>query len=520
MSNWVADAHGIHRRPASPVVLLCIAGCLCAALVGCGGGSTTAPAVAVQPVAEPLATGDPTGTSAPAGAPPLYTTVLKFRIPTGTVFDVSVDGWILREQSVTQCGNDGCYAVLARDNDGNGQTHWIIQVWPQVPVRFANKAEFQITNVSLRAGATGTDLASPPLRQIVLGALNPVLGQPNPFGVHGSPEWASLQATETLAFRTIDLSSDAEATAYYAAVDPPPGLRTSLAAWKQVNAFGPDDSQDDANVVYFNAGDLSLGRSMHMKESANGDIAYYVSNYPTVEDAIRQTNLIATVAMEYAPVTPGGSKIMKFFVFGSNGQRVNAADLDGNGLKSVPNLCVICHGLNKFSGSADLGAQFLPFDLSSFQYSSTIGRVGQEPQFKALNLEILKSNPSNATRALIEAWYKDPAPTAPPLAAATQDSNAIPANWGGPSDLYLRVLKPACRACHITRPSRLDFATLANFQASGGLAHARICDWTMPNAKVTYQLFWLMRYGPPEHNALGVLNAAGVPPFGPGVACP
>jgi hypothetical protein len=517
MNNEVARAGWLRRWPASALLAICAE----AALVSCGGSSAPPPPVAVQPVAEPSAAGDPTGTPAPAGAPPLFTTTLKFRIPTGSLFEVSVDGSMLREKSVTQCGNDGCYEVLARNDDGNGQTHWIVQVWPQVPARFANQAEFQVTNVSLLAGATGSDLASPPLRQRILAAAGPVLGQPNPFGVAGTPEWASLQETETLEFRTIGQSTPADAVAYYAAVDPA-GLRTSLITWKQANGFAADDSQDDARTVYFNAGDLALGRSMHMKQKGNGDIAYYVSNYPTVEDAIRRTNLIATVAMEYAPLAAGGPRVMKFFVFGANGQRADTADLDGNGQKAVPNLCVICHGVTKFTGAADVGAQFLPFDLSSFQYSPTESRASQEAQFKALNLKILDSNASTATQALIQAWYKDPAPAAPPLSAATQDSDAIPGNWGGPSDLYLRVVKPACRMCHVTRPANKDFSTMANFQANAQVAHDRLCgDWTMPNAKVTYQRFWLTRFGPPEQNALEVLNAEmGAAPFTPGATCP
>jgi len=198
----------------------------------------------------------------------------------------------------------------------------------------------------------------------------------------------------TLEFRTIGKSSDDEARAYYAAVDPT-SLRTTLAAWKQLNGFADDDSQDDAKAVYFNAGELEFGRRMHMKVKPSGDIAYYVSNYPHVEDAVRATNLIATVAMEYAPLVLGGQRVMKFFVFGADGSRVLAADLDGNGLKNVPNLCVSCHGLNRFNGtSADLGAQFLPFDLSSFQYSTSAGRAGQEGEFKKLNLKILDSNSS------------------------------------------------------------------------------------------------------------------------------
>src|SRR5437016_2517139 len=78
-----------------------VAGIACAPVPG-----SPPPPFAVKPVAEALTPADPHGTPAPIAAPALYTTVLKFRIPTGTVFDVSVNGWIVREQSVTPCGND------------------------------------------------------------------------------------------------------------------------------------------------------------------------------------------------------------------------------------------------------------------------------------------------------------------------------------------------------------------------------------------------------------------------------
>ena len=486
------------------LVVLFVSG---AVLLGCTptpGG----PAFAADPVFLPLLATDPQGTPAPAGAPALWTTVLKFQIPTGTIFDLSVDGWILRQQNTTQCGDDGCYAVLARDNDGAGQTTWIVQAWPQVPARFANKVTYRIVDVSLNANATGTQLASNANngKVIVQAAINPNLGSPNPFATPGTPEWASINGTDFLQFPTIGLSTDADAVAYYALVDPN-NRRLTLTDWKNVNGFGTDDSQDDANAVYFNAGDLALGRSMHMKVQPNGDIAYYVSNYPTVEDALRKTNLIATVAMEYTlDEQTGQARIMKFFVFANNDNRVPDADLDGNGAKYVPNLCVICHGVSRYSGSADLGARFLPFDLSSFQYSASLGRNSQESGFKELNQGILQSNPSAAVVDLIAAWYTGGSPV--------QLDDEVPSNWGGPPNLYLDVIKLGCRSCHVSRNAPLDFASLTNLKvytsnAYTSTAAIRVCDQrSMPNAVVTYQRFWLMYPPSSPHYPVRVLNDA------------
>jgi hypothetical protein len=517
-------------RPIHCNCLLVVLFLFSALLLGCNpntGGPP--PAFAADPVVLPLLATDPQGTpvAVPAGAPPLWTTVLKFQIPSGTIFDLSVDGWILR--NTTQGGNDGGYAVLAQNSDGAGHTTWIVQAWPPVPDRFFNKLTYRIVDVSLNTSATGTQLASKADngRVFVQAGVNPDLNAPNPFATPGTPEWASINGTDFLSFPTIrvkseaDVGAQAEADAYYKLVDPgdgdhPSGLRLTLTDWKRVNGFGPDDSQDDAKALYFNAGDLGLGRSMHMKVKPNGDIAYYVSNYPTVEDALRKTNLIATVAMEYTlNEQTGQGRIMKFFVFDNNDQRVGFADLDGNGKKYLPNLCVICHGHTSFSStaaSADLGARFLPFDLSSYQYSASLGRNAQESDFKKLNQGILQSNKSVAEANLIAEWYTDPNGPNGNSDSPVQRSDAVPPQWGGPPNLYLDVIKLGCRSCHIIQDG-LDFATLANFQSrtlnpqSAQSAQFRVCDQrSMPNAIVTYQRFWLMQRLGSAHYAVRVLN--------------
>jgi hypothetical protein len=172
--------------------------------------------------------------------------------------------------------------------------------------------------------------------------------------------------------------SDAFARKYYAAVDPK-GNKTTLARWKTANGFGADT----ASTVFFNACDLGFGRSIHMKTRAaadgNNDVAFYVSNYRTTTDAVNNRNLIATVAMDYAlnPVTR--NRVTAFYVFDKFGSRITFADLDGNGNKFVPNLCLVCHGGNDASlrqldagknESGDMKAHFLAFDLDSYTYSA------------------------------------------------------------------------------------------------------------------------------------------------------
>ena len=497
-----------------------------AIFLGCTPGGAPPPSLpaATAPVAVPLVATDPQGTARPAGAPFFLRTVLKFVVPSSTDIEVAVDGLMVRERSLVQCGDEGCYDVLAKSPDGNGQTTYVIEVTPPAYKRFAHQVKFAVTDVSLNASFTGSQLASKPLVLLILEAINPVLGgPPAPAGVSGTPEWAAINGADFFAYRTTGLSSPQDASAYYQAIDPT-GSKSTLTLWKQANGFAAnDDSQDDASASYFNAGDLGLGRSMHMKVNANSDVAYYVSNYPTVEDAKRHTNLIATVGMEYAPGAPGGPRFAKFYVYAADGSITPSADLDGNGQKFVPNLCVICHGLNKYAAgsSADIGARFLPFDLASFQYDLVVGRNGQEAQFRKLNLGILQTNKSVAENDLIHAWYRDPAQNPPELASQVHNSDAVPGGWTGHDALYLKVIKPSCRACHVSRNAGLDFGTYADFEARAATAQRVVCtERMMPNAIVTYQKFWLQHLGPPAINQAGVLNQSNVAHWDGTLHCP
>jgi len=490
----------------------------------------TPPPAAVTPVFVARTPADPTGVPNLPTAPFFQSTLIKFSAPTGTDIQVAVDGWIVRQQGTQAiCDDDGCYQVVSQANDGAGQTTWLIQVWPRADQRRAHQLEFDITDVSFNAALTGDQLASKPLKLIMLPAASSTLGgPPDPSSVAGSVEWAAANETDALAYRTIGLSSGTDATSYYAAIGA--GSKPTLTTWKTANHFGPDDSQDDAKAVYFNAGDLGFGRSMHMKVDPgcatppNCDVAYYVSNYPTVDDAARKTNLIATVAMEYSAGPQGGPRFVKFYVYLNNDQLVPDAVLDGNGAKNVPNLCVVCHGLRKYTAgqSADLGARFLPFDLASFQYGLAPNARGQqEDQFKKLNLGILGTNPSIAETDLIQTWYRDPAQPIPNTVSPTQNSDAVPDQWLSHEPLYSKTIRVSCRTCHITREPGLGFGTFGEFQTAASRAQSQICGFRdMPNAVVTYERFWLERVGAPYANQLGAINKAQVTGWDSLAACP
>jgi len=269
---------------------------------------------------------------------------------------------------------------------------------------------------------------------------------------------------------------------------------------------------------------------MHMKVQ-NGNYAYYVSNYRSVDDARLNTNFLATVAMDYSPV-PGvsnGQPFIKFYVYNQVGQLVPSADLDGCGQKFVPGLCQICHnGLAPFFSapggagqqSPDVNARFLTFDLDNFEYSTFAGysRGNQEAMFEKLNVGILNANASPAEQELIQGWYQCTGTTTSTCAASTQNSSFIPAGWANSpsnssaSSNYLNGVKPACRTCHVSQLGAQAFNTAQGFLGLQQAILQRICQSSpesaasevMPQARVTYLKFWL---DPNATAPVNVMNA-------------
>ena len=306
-----------------------------------------------------------------------------------------------------------------------------------------------------------------------------------------SPLLTKVELAEAFLTHNYTVGSAATAANYYTAVDSA-NQRATLAAWKTLNGF---NAGDEASAIYFNAGDLGFGRSMHMRRKvgadSNTDTAFYVSNHDTVDHARMGYGVIATVAMEYAydPAHPSHGRYTKFFVFDASGNRVDRANLDNNGDKFVPNLCMICHaGNHGVTGTASTGwnlnAKFISFDMESYTYSSaaTAKPGAQHNAFRTMNLAIRdNTSPSSGVQALINGWYGI-------SGTGNFDKNFVPAAWTGGSDLavYRDVVKPSCRACHTTRAN--DFTT-----PSGGASGCgnNVCNlMVMPDAQRTFSIFW------------------------------
>jgi hypothetical protein len=335
--------------------------------------------------------------------------------------------------------------------------------------------------------------------------------------------------------------SAANADAYYATVDPL-AEKTTFANWQARNGFGGVIAPMQAK--YLNAGDLGFGRNMNVIKwtrsgntytasttcSVSGDlncnISSYVQNYPTLQDAVNGTNLIATVAMEYAPrILSNGAfdttkpKFTKFYVFDKNGNRVNRADLDGRGEKFVPGLCNVCHGGKPkpnnlgpsnpgYFDGGDTGARWIPWDLDTFEFNKAASRSGQEAQFKALNKSILETAPTGATATLVRGWYGGKTMSSPVF-----DGSYVPGGWintvsdGNKSALYSQVFAYSCRSCHYQREVRnnsghvifqgqllessLTFHNFDDFKKYKNEIEALVYDMgVMPLAKRTYENFW------------------------------
>ena len=292
------------------------------------------------------------------------------------------------------------------------------------------------------------------------------------------------------------------------------GPLLDFTTWKK--KWGLDNPAAGSSATYANKADLNLQRNMHGISNANGT-AYYVCNYPRADrldtgtnlnNAIKNLNLVACVAMEFSPTTGVSSNapFTKFFVFAPSGSLLQSANLDGRGEKYIPGSCVVCHGArNDFSRvsengstSPDLKAQFLPFDLDNFAYSSNPGltKVDLDKSLRKLNELILNTNPNQTIKDVIAGWYPTP--------ASTFTSTYVPAGWALHKQLYVDVVKPHCRTCHVAMPKNdngddLSFPTFDEFNKFNFELGDRVCGdgqgvarkrYSMPNSLVTFNRFW------------------------------
>jgi hypothetical protein len=309
-------------------------------------------------------------------------------------------------------------------------------------------------------------------------------------------------------FLSRQTNTKAESDAYYAKIKAP----ATLLEWRRLNgfpdAFGEAMSNVPVNryatVYYNNLADLGFARAqtMRMRPGLNGilDVAYQVTNYPTLEDARLGRSAIATVCMDYAARFDDGEsnpkRYTRFYVYDAAGFLIGGADLDGAGKKKfVPGSCTTCHGGEDYTagGTTNLGARFLPFDMEAYSFHPK-WRIDHEA-FAKMNEAVLQTNTTAAITDLITGWYGTNTPTVQPMTYNIDHIPSGPNGWSGTTDeetMYRDAFKANCRVCHISRESGgPQFDSYDSF-ANGGYSFGAysVDSLEMPHAQRTWSLFW------------------------------
>jgi len=328
----------------------------------------------------------------------------------------------------------------------------------------------------------------------------------------------------------------------------PTTTRGTFGAWKQTNGLGQGaagaNSAGEVEAIYYNNGDLQLGRDMHCLQT-DSNVACYVTNYGTLQGPSQPdvtaaefgsanqvlnttTNSyvgsgnLATVAMEYSSTL--GSNAVRFYAYDATGALFTNPILDSQGHKFLPQNCMACHGgtYNSTTNNVD-NASFLAFDIYSFLYDSGGGSFGltpanggvpvfgtttinQEQTFRQLNAMMLATNPNAADTNqpitnLISGWYAGCGGVSTP-GCTVSDTYAPPPpspGWTGHAPLYQTVPRVYCRTCHVAEGSSTtgypDWTQYTDFNSPSFIAFAACPPAnptpTMPHAEVPFKRFWL-----------------------------
>lgn len=367
------------------------------------------------------------------------------------------------------------------------------------------------------------------------------LTEPNSFLVFPNPQKQSDGTLQTTAHEY--------AEAYYRDIDPN-NERDTLEKFKAKNGFD-SGTGTQATVVFGDIRDLGFGRRMTVRQNLDGTVAVFVENYAVslaASYAFSEANLEAAVvrdrrwnpytnAIEFSPGPNGGVPFAKFYNYsGSTGERQLEVSLDGRGLKSMPGICISCHGgrgdaltppdasgkrhfpivANGASQArGDVQAHLHPLEPDTFAFSTMPGftRADQEAAIKTVNRMVLctypkaagDGAPEDACRRMAESseWqgtaaaFLKAAYGGTGLPNATFQDNYVPESWlrNGQSTLYRTVVATSCRACHVMRGvtgnSDIDFTSYEKFQGMADRIKAHAIDrGNMPLVKLIFDRFW------------------------------
>lgn len=289
------------------------------------------------------------------------------------------------------------------------------------------------------------------------------------------------------------------AIAYYNTIDPD-GLRMTQDDWEEVNGFNDPRNTVVVAAGYFNEGDLAYYRRIEMvvdkRRGKKGNIAFTTVNYTSEDDAIADENRVSIVNMEYSP-GPDGERITKFYVFDPDGNRQTSTAFDSrNEELFLPAACFSCHGGDDDAasplpegyryndGSGETNGTFLAFDINTMRFDTKTSRADLEDEFKEFNKAVLRTNPTQATKALINGLYGGSG-----LPNDTQDLTYMPSSWIGQEVLYHEVFVPECRSCHTTSDTKLN--SLEWWKANTSkIREVVFHEPTMPNSMPSFERFW------------------------------
>ncbi|MEO8452982.1 MAG: fibronectin type III domain-containing protein [Gemmatimonadota bacterium] len=177
------------------------------------------------------------------------------------------------------------------------------------------------------------------------------------------------------------------------------------------------------------------------------------------------------------------------------------ATFDSEGPKSVPHVCLACHG-GRYDPTTGLvqGASLLPIDPGLVDLGG--GQAKAEETIRQINAKILRSGPAPAVASYIAGLYGGMVDV--PNTKATR--NYVPPGWSTRPTLYLDFVKKNCAMCHLAVSRNLDFLTAGNLVSNKALVYAAVCTArSMPHAEVPFLNFWSsgtgLMYGPDQFAA-------------------
>ena len=455
-----------------------------------------------------------------AGNDPAQATCVRFQLGD------SLDGWT--DLKVRAYVSYGGTALQVKETSLNGeQYHAIYRIPYAPPAPPPNSLRIQLTgkyggqevvllddiiDTDARPKMTGNNLW-PPYPYTECGDV--VTLEADPVNL---PAYGDIDATGRPAFLTgpygqfAPANGEQIATDYYNTIDPGNANFPTLASWWTGHGFAADGT-GGTRAAYLNHNDLGFGRDMNCKQNGS-DLACYVTNYGLPDQNLANADAAeakdvtkrgATVAMEY-DASESADRRVRFYVYAggdpNSAGKLKFADLDGLGPKSVPHLCIVCHGGQYDNGANNVvHARFREFDLQSFKYSG--GRSWDYPPsadnnnlsnaeltaFATLNQMVRDIQPnSSAIKELINNWYPGGfGPGTKPV------QTNVPSGWSTEVSVYQNVYGKSCRTCHVARDggvanSFIIFNSSSNFQGTDYV----VCEFpkVMPNAYVTYKNFW------------------------------